>query len=66
MEKTNREKLVAVIAFFIINIIFFLVSMIFTDISLLNCLIYSLINAIWMPFILIPILKKITSNRAVK
>lgn len=63
MEKTNREKLVAIIAFFIINIIFFLVSIIFTEISLLNCLFYSLINALWMPFILIPILEKVSSKR---
>jgi hypothetical protein len=66
MEKKNREKLVAIIAFSIINSVFFLVSMLISDISFLNCLLYSLINGLWMPFILIPMLEKITSNRAIK
>lgn len=63
MGKTNREKLVAVIAFFIINIVFFLLSMIFLDVKLVDCLLYSLINSLWMPFILIPILEKVTSKK---
>lgn len=63
MGKKNREKLVAVIAFFIINIVFFLLSMIFLDVKLVDCLLYSLINSLWMPFILIPILEKVTSNK---
>ena len=60
MGKTNRDKLAVVFALFIINIVFFLFSMIFSDVKLVNCLLYSFINASWMTFILIPILEKIT------
>ena len=63
MGETNLEKLAKVVALFIINIVFFLFSMIFSDIKLVNCLFYSFINALWMTFILIPILEKIISKR---
>ena len=63
MRKTNCDKLAVVFALFIINIVLFLFSMIFSDVKLVNCLLYSFINALWMTFILIPILEKITSKR---
>ena len=63
MSKTNHDKLAVVFVIFIINIVFFLFSMIFSDVKLVNCLLYSFINALWMTFILIPILEKITLKR---
>lgn len=54
--------LVEVIAMFVINIVVFLLSKLFVEISVGQCFLYATINAIWMPFVLLPTIKKIQSQ----
>ncbi|MDN5211237.1 DarT ssDNA thymidine ADP-ribosyltransferase family protein [Fulvivirgaceae bacterium BMA12] len=52
------EKLIEIIAMFLINIVVFLLGKIFVKISFGECLLYSIINSIWMPFILLPVIAR--------
>ncbi len=55
----QANKLAEIIVMLVINIAVFLLSKVFVEISLEECFLYSLVNAIWMPFILLPIIKNI-------
>jgi len=59
LNQSQGNKLVEIIAMFLINIVVFLLSKIFVSISFGLCFLYSLINTSWMPFVLLPALKKI-------
>ncbi len=60
----KTEKLVRMILKFLVmfcfNLIPFSLCMIFTDITFRSCTLYSLINALWMTFMLLPLIEKIT------
>ncbi len=47
------------IFFFALNLGITSLCMLFLDLSFQYCLIYSVINAIWMPFLIPPLLNKI-------
>lgn len=48
---------------FTLNLIVFSVSLIFTENSFFNCLAYSIINALWMTFLLLPLLNKLANQK---
>jgi len=54
-----QNKLAEIIAVFLVNIIVFLLSKILIKISLWECLVFSVINSVWMPFILLPAIENI-------
>lgn len=58
LSSKQGNILVEVIAMFIINIVVFLLGKLFTEISIGQCFLYATINAIWMPFLLLPTIKK--------
>jgi len=63
--KINKKIIVIIvyfIAFFLINLLVFALSAIFTEIKFLQILLYSLINGIWMTFILPLLLKKLNDK----
>ncbi|MDM1524279.1 DUF4433 domain-containing protein [Empedobacter sp. 225-1] len=51
------------IAIFIVNFVIFLLAKFFTEISIIQCFLYSIINSIWMMFLLLPLLKKTEKKR---
>ncbi|GEM_PF-5988515 len=55
------NKLAEAIAVFLVNIVVYLISMLFLKVSLWECCIFSIINAVWMPFILLPIIERMPS-----
>ena len=63
MGQRSGNHLATIIAFFIINLVIFFLSMLFMQIDFIDCLLYSLINALWMPYILVPLVQKVTSKR---
>ena len=61
LSQKQGEKLAEFIAAFIINGLIFGIASIFTKMTIGSSMIYSLINAVWMPFLLFPLLPKISS-----
>lgn len=62
LSRYQANKLVEVIAMFIINIATFLLSKIFVEISFGECLLYAFLNSLWMPFLLLPSIQKFQSR----
>lgn len=58
LNKGQTNKLAEIIAIFIINVVIFLLSKFFIEISYRECFLYSAINSMWMPFILLPAITK--------
>jgi len=61
LSQKQGEKLAEFIAAFIINGLIFGIASIFTKMTFGSSMLYSLINAVWMPFLLFPLLPKISS-----
>jgi hypothetical protein len=61
LTQKQGEKLAEFIAAFLINSLIFGVASIFTELTFGKSMLYALINAVWMPFLLFPILPKIAS-----
>lgn len=56
---TNKvDNIAEFIALFIINIVIFLISKFFAEITIIQCFIFSIVNTVWMKFLLLPILKQ--------
>lgn len=60
---TKVDKLAEYVAYFIINLMLFFVGKIFSEISIIQCFLFSLINAIWMGLLLSPLLKKFSAKK---
>lgn len=58
IRKTSREIFVGLTAMMLLNSMLFLLSKIFTEITLLNCLIFSVINSLCFYFLLLPAIEK--------
>lgn len=50
-------------ALFIINLLVFFISMFLVEISVFQCVIYSIINSIWMKFLIWPLFSKINNKK---
>ena len=46
------------IVVFIFNITAFLISLIFSDLTIIDCIVFTLFNTLWMTFLLMPGLEK--------
>ena len=57
------RKIVELAVIFLFNLILFSLSMLVFHISFRSCLFYSLVNGVWMTFLLIPIVEKLRFNR---
>lgn len=57
------RKVVELAVIFLFNLILFSLSMLVFQISFRSCLLYALINGVWMTFLLIPIVEKLRFNR---
>ena len=60
--KLNQKQFDTLVHFtgtLIINVVIFLIGAFLTDMKLGIALLYSLINAVWMTFLLVPILPRI-------
>jgi hypothetical protein len=66
LTQNHVRKLAEIIAVFLVNIIIFLTGKIFLDITIFQCFLFSLINSIWMPFLLLPLLAKYSIKQSKK
>lgn len=62
LNQYQADKVVEIIAMLVINLAVFLLSKIFIEINLGKCVLYSFLNSLWMPFILLPIVKNIQAK----
>lgn len=62
VSRKTGELIAKLIAMFIINLVIFLISKLFVSIDLVTCFSVSLVNTIWMTFLLLPILESISTK----
>jgi hypothetical protein len=61
LKKKVIDTILGLVLFFIINLAVSSLCMLFLDLTFRQCLLYSLINAAWMPYALTPVLHSIKS-----
>lgn len=59
INQRQEKILVDFVATFLVNWIIFGISILFTEVTFIKSLFYAFINAIWMPFLLLPVLTRI-------
>lgn len=57
LTEKQADRLAEFLAFLLINLLIFFISMLFVRLSILECIGYSLLNATWMTFLLMPLLR---------
>ena len=62
VSRKTGELIAKLLAMFIINLVIFLFSKLFVSISWTTCFVATMVNTIWMTFLLLPVLEKISSR----
>lgn len=59
LNDDQLDRLAEFLFFLVLNLIVFFVSKIFVSVSIAVCVFGSLFNALWMTFLLLPVLRRI-------